>query len=55
MECDAKLARMDQDLESMATDRAQWQYMLTLLLSKRHAVMMTMSDNSEMQKAILCI
>ena len=33
MECDAKLARMDQDLESMATDRAQWQYMLTLLLS----------------------
>lgn len=31
--CHAKRARMDQDVESMAADRAQWWDLLTLLVS----------------------
>ena len=33
VEHDAKLARIDQDLESMAADKVQWQDMLALLVS----------------------
>ena len=33
MECDARLAGIDEDLESMASDRVQWQDMLALLVS----------------------
>ena len=33
VERDARLAGLDQDLESMASDRAQWRDMLALLVS----------------------
>ena len=54
VERDAKLAGMDQDLESMAADRAQWRDMLTLLVSKHHvAKMMMMMMISVKWKSIL--
>ena len=41
-ERDAKLAGMDQDLESMAVDKAQWRDMLSLLVPLTHVAVMTM-------------